>query len=70
MPFPQSDVLANITLAHCDAVGRGHPLHQLSAQSDTLSNPRTWFALLGIAAAAARLFVLLIAVLFLVVQRG
>ena len=27
-----SDGLANITLAHCDAVWRGHPLHQLSAQ--------------------------------------
>ena len=30
MLSPLSDVLANITLAHCDAVGRGHPLHQLS----------------------------------------
>ncbi|EYR82632.1 MAG: hypothetical protein BGO06_09655 [Shinella sp. 65-6] len=39
-------------------------------QRPSLSNPRTWFALLGIAAAAAGLFVLLIAALFLVVQRG
>lgn len=31
-----ADVLANITLAHCDAVGRGHPLHQLSVQ---INNP-------------------------------
>lgn len=31
---------------------------------------RTWFALLGIVAAAAGLFVLLIVALFLVVQRG
>ena len=27
---PLSDVLANTTLAHCDAVGGGHPLHQFS----------------------------------------
>ncbi|WLR95648.1 hypothetical protein [Shinella zoogloeoides] len=39
-------------------------------QRPSLGNPRTWFALLGIAAAAAGLFVLLIAALFLVVQRG
>lgn len=36
----------------------------------SLSAARTWFALLGIAAAAAGLFVLLIAALFLMVQRG
>lgn len=35
MLSPLSDVLANITLAHCDAVGRGHPLHQLSVQINT-----------------------------------
>jgi len=35
MDAPLSDVLANITLAHCDAVGRGHPLHQLSVQINT-----------------------------------
>lgn len=35
MLLPLSDVLANITLAHCDAVGRGHPLHQLSAEINT-----------------------------------
>lgn len=35
-----------------------------------LSSMRTWFALLGIVAAAAALFVLLIIALFLVVQRG
>lgn len=39
-------------------------------QRPSLSNQRTWFALLGIAAAAAGLFVLLIAALFLIVQRG
>lgn len=39
-------------------------------QRPSLGNPRTWFALLGITAAAAGLFVLLIAALFLVVQRG
>lgn len=32
MLSPFSDVHANITLAHCDAVGRGHPLHQLSVE--------------------------------------
>src|SRR5690554_6775276 len=31
MLSPSSDV-ANITLAHCDAVGRGHPLHHFSAE--------------------------------------
>jgi hypothetical protein len=36
----------------------------------SLLNVRTWFALLGIAAAAAGLFVLLISALFLMVQRG
>ncbi|PLP58488.1 hypothetical protein CYK37_16500 [Mesorhizobium loti] len=36
----------------------------------SLGNVRTWFALLGIAAAAAGLFMLLIIALFLVVQRG
>lgn len=39
MLSPLSDVLANITLAHCDAVGRGHPLHQFSAQINTLAFP-------------------------------
>ena len=39
-------------------------------QRPSLGDVRTWFALLGIAAAAAGLFVLLIAALFLVVQRG
>lgn len=39
-------------------------------QRPNLSNVRTWFALLGIVAAAAGLFVLLIAALFLMVQRG
>ncbi|PWU71063.1 autotransporter outer membrane beta-barrel domain-containing protein [Ochrobactrum sp. POC9] len=28
MLSPLSDVAANITMAYCDAVGRGHPLHQ------------------------------------------
>lgn len=32
MLSPLSAVLANITLAHCDAVGRGHPLHQFSVE--------------------------------------
>lgn len=36
----------------------------------SLSNPRTWVALVGITAAAAGLFMLLIATLFLIVQRG
>ncbi|MFD9899240.1 hypothetical protein [Mesorhizobium sp. NPDC059025] len=36
----------------------------------SLGNVRTWFALLGIVAAAAGLFVLLVAALFLMVQRG
>ncbi|UDF32815.1 UNVERIFIED_ORG: hypothetical protein LHK14_23905 (plasmid) [Roseateles sp. XES5] len=36
----------------------------------SLRDVRTWFALLGIAAAAAGLFVLLIVALFLAVQRG
>lgn len=36
----------------------------------SLRDIRTWFALLGIAAAAAGLFVLLIVALFLTVQRG
>ena len=35
MLSPLSDVLANITLAHCDAVGRGHPLHQFSVAINT-----------------------------------
>ncbi len=35
-----------------------------------LRNVQTWFALLGIAAAAAGLFVLLIVAVFLLVQRG
>lgn len=39
-------------------------------QRPSLRNVRTWFALLGIAAAAGGLFVLLIAALFLMVQRG
>ena len=39
-------------------------------QRPSLGNVRTWFALLGIAAAAAGLFVLLIVALFLTVQRG
>lgn len=39
MLSPLSDVLANITLAHCDAVGRGHPLHQLSVQINTSCAP-------------------------------
>lgn len=39
-------------------------------QRPSLGNVRTWFALLGIAAAAAGLFVVLIAALFLAVQRG
>jgi len=40
-------------------------------QRPSLGNVRTWFALLGIAAAAAAgLFVLLIVALFLTVQRG
>lgn len=39
-------------------------------QRPSLSNPRTWVALLGIGTAAAGLFVLLIAALFLIVQRG
>jgi len=30
MLSPLSDVATNITMAHCDAVGRGHPLHQFS----------------------------------------
>lgn len=36
----------------------------------SLRNVQTWLALLGIIAAAAGLFVLLIAAVFLVVQRG
>ena len=41
MLSPLSDVLANITLAHCDAVGRGHPLHQLSVEINTQFNHTT-----------------------------
>jgi uncharacterized protein YciI len=36
MLSPPSDVLANITLAHLDAVGRGHPLHHFSAEINTI----------------------------------
>lgn len=39
-------------------------------QRPSLGDLRTWFALVGIAAAAAGLFVLLIVALFLAVQRG
>ena len=39
-------------------------------QRPSLHNVRTWFALLGIAAAAAGLFLLLIVAIFLTVQRG
>lgn len=39
-------------------------------QRPSLSNVRTWLALLAIAAAAAGLFVLMIIALFLAVQRG
>lgn len=39
-------------------------------QRPSLRNVQTWLALLGIAAAAAGLFVLLIVALFLTVQRG
>ncbi len=41
-----------------------------NGQRPSLRDPRTWLALLAIAAGAAVLFVLLIAALFLVVQRG
>jgi hypothetical protein len=34
MLSPLSDVAANITMAHCDAVGRGHPLHQFSVANN------------------------------------
>lgn len=34
MLSPLSDVVANITLAHCDAVGRGHPLHQFCVETN------------------------------------
>ncbi len=37
MLSPLSDVPANITLAHCDAVGRGHPLHQFSVEINILN---------------------------------
>ncbi len=33
MLSPLSDVVANITLAHRDAIGRGHPLHQFCAET-------------------------------------
>lgn len=39
-------------------------------QRPSLHNARTWFALLGIAAVAAALFLLLIVAIFLTVQRG
>ncbi len=34
MLSPLSDVVANITLAHRDAVGRGHPLHQFCVETN------------------------------------
>jgi transposase len=45
MLSPLSDVLANITLAHCNAVGRGHPLHQLSMEINSgggVAAARAW----------------------------
>ncbi|MGV1855983.1 hypothetical protein ACQZ6Q_33170, partial [Rhizobium rhizogenes] len=37
---PLSDVVANITLAHCDAVGRGHPLHQFCVETNSWARIR------------------------------
>lgn len=39
MLSPLSDVAANITMAHCDAVGRGHPLHQFSVAINSIPKP-------------------------------
>lgn len=51
MLSPLSDVVANITLAHRDGVGRGHPLHQFSVKTavgsaggGTALNEKGWLA--------------------------